>query len=212
MGKITAVVFDFGGVLVDWNPHYLYKKFFGDYPQKTLEFLKEIGFDEWNRQLDKGRTFTEGVADLRQRFPVYQELIQAYDQRWEETLAGSIQSSVNILRELKEKTKMRTGATEFSLYGLTNWSAEKFATIRHQYEFFDWFEDIVVSGEEKLIKPDPRIFRVLLQRSRRTAAECLFIDDSSANIAAAKELGFDTILFRSPDQLRKELCRRGLLP
>ena len=211
MGKITAVIFDFGGVLMDWNPHYLYKKFFGDNPQKTLEFLREVGFDEWNRQLDKGRTFAEGVADLRQRFPAYQELIQAYDQRWEETLAGSIQPSVDILRELKEEAKMRTGATEFSLYALTNWSAEKFATIRHQYEFFDWFEDIVVSGEEKLIKPDPRIFQVLLQRSRRTAAECLFIDDSSTNIAAAKELGFDTILFQSPDQLRMELCKRGLL-
>lgn len=211
MRKITAIVFDFGGVLMDWNPHYLYRQFFGADPEKIDGFLQEIHFSDWNRQLDQGCPFSEGIAKLVRDFPAYQELIQAYDERWEETLAGPIQSSVDILRELKDRASARSNATGFSLYGLTNWSAEKFATIRHRYEFFDWFEAIVVSGEEKLIKPDPRIYQVLLQKIGQPASSCLFIDDSAANIAAAKNLGFDTILFQSPDQLRMELIQRELL-
>jgi 2-haloacid dehalogenase len=207
MRKLTAIVFDFGGVLMDWNPHYLYRQFFGAKPEKIDRFLQEIHFNDWNRQWDQGYPFSEGIAKLINDFPAYQELIQAYDERWEETLAGPIQPSVNILRELKE----RSSTAGFSLYGLTNWSAEKFACIRHRYEFFDWFEAIVVSGEEKLIKPDPRIFQVLLQKIGRAGADCLFVDDSSTNIAAAENLGFDTILFQSPNQLRMELSQRGLI-
>jgi 2-haloacid dehalogenase len=207
MGKIAALVFDLGGVLMDWSPHYLYRQFFDADSAKVDRFLKEIGFAEWNQQFDQGYLFSEGVNQLIKRFPAYQELIQAYDERWEETLAGPIQPTVEVLRELKA----RADRAEFSLNALTNWSAEKFATIRHKYEFFDWFETIVVSGQEKLIKPDHRIFRVLLQKSGRLAHECLFVDDSAANIKAAKCLGFDTIHFQSPEQLRMELCQRGLL-
>jgi 2-haloacid dehalogenase len=207
MGKIMALVFDFGGVLMDWSPHYLYQQFFDADPVKVDRFLKEIGFAEWNQQFDQGFPFSEGINQLIKRFPVYRELIQAYDERWEETLAGPIQPTVDILRQLKA----RADQAEFSLYGLTNWSAEKFAAIRQQYEFFNWFQTIVVSGEEKLIKPDPRIYRALLQKSGRLAAECLFVDDSAANIAAAQSLGFDTIHFLSPKQLRMELSQRGLL-
>ncbi|HBE78814.1 MAG TPA: hypothetical protein DDW65_13715 [Firmicutes bacterium] len=207
MIKLTAIVFDFGGVLMDWNPHYLYRQFFGAEPEKIDHFLQEIHFSDWNRQWDQGYPFSEGIAKLINDFPAYQELIRAYDERWEETLAGPIQPSVDILRELKE----RSSTAGFSLYGLTNWSAEKFASIRHRYEFFDWFEAIVVSGEEKLIKPDPRIFQVLLQKIGRAGADCLFVDDSSTNIAAAEDLGFDTILFQSPNQLRLELSQRGLI-
>jgi 2-haloacid dehalogenase len=207
MGKIAALVFDFGGVLMDWNPHYLYRQFFDADSAKVDRFLKEIGFDEWNRQFDRGYPFSEGVNQLIKRFPAYRELIQAYDERWEETLAGPIEPTVDILRELKA----RADQGEFVLYGLSNWSAEKFAAIRHKYQFFDWFRMIVVSGEEKLIKPDPRIFQVLLQKSGRLADECLFVDDSAANIKAANSLGFATIYFQAPEQLRMELCQRGLL-
>jgi 2-haloacid dehalogenase len=205
--KIAALVFDFGGVLMDWSPHYLYHQFFGADPAKIDRFLEEIGFAEWNQQFDRGCPFSEGINQLIKRFPAYQELIRAYDERWEETLAGPIQPTVDILRELKA----RADQANFSLYGLTNWSAEKFAAIRHQYEFFDWFRTIVVSGEEKIIKPDPRIYRALLQKSGRLAGECLFVDDSAANITAAKNLGFDTIQFQAPEQLRLELRQRGLL-
>jgi 2-haloacid dehalogenase len=207
MEKISAIVFDFGGVLMDWSPHYLYRQFFGADPEKINLFLQEIGFNEWNLQLDKGRPFSEGIAELIKKFPGYEDLIRAYDERWEETLAGPIEPTLNILRDLKERTDL----TGFSLFGLSNWSAEKFANIRQRYEFFDWFEDIVVSGEEKLIKPDPQIFRVLLNRIDRLAGECLFVDDSAVNIQAAKNLGFDTIHFQSSDKLRLELSERGFL-
>jgi 2-haloacid dehalogenase len=203
MRTVSAVVFDFGGVLVDWNPHHLYRKFFGADPERTDRFLNEIGFSEWNQQLDKGRPFAEGVAELAQRFPAYQELIRAFDQRWEETLAGPIKPTVDILRTLKESGR--------PLYGLSNWSAEKFAIIRHKYDFFEWFKFIVLSGEEKLIKPDPRIFEILLRKSGRTAGDCLFVDDSATNIAAARKLGFETVHFQSPAQLQTELAVRGLI-
>ena len=121
MRNVSAVVFDFGGVLVDWNPRYLYNKFFGIDLDAMERFLEEIGFTEWNQQFDKGRPFAEGVAELTQRFPAYQELIRAFDERWEETLAGAIQPTVDILRILKE--------SGCPLYGLSNWSAEKFAMI-----------------------------------------------------------------------------------
>lgn len=203
MSKVSAVVFDFGGVLIDWNPHYLYGKFFGPDPKATDRFLQEIGFNEWNQQLDKGRPFAEGVTELTQRFPSYKELIRAFDERWEETLAGPIEPTIDILRVLKE--------TGYSLYGLSNWSAEKFATVRNKYDFFQWFKLIILSGEEKLLKPDPQIFKALLYRSGLAASDCLFVDDSAANIAAAKELGFDTVHFQSSAQLRKELVLRKLI-
>jgi haloacid dehalogenase superfamily, subfamily IA, variant 3 with third motif having DD or ED/haloacid dehalogenase superfamily, subfamily IA, variant 1 with third motif having Dx(3-4)D or Dx(3-4)E len=203
MRNISAVIFDFGGVLVDWNPHYLYRKFFGDDPKITERFLQEIGFNEWNLQFDKGLPFADGVRKLIKRFPAYQELIRAFDERWEETVAGPIEQVVDILKTLKE--------SGYPLYGLSNWSGEKFALVKNKYEFFQWFEFIILSGEEKLAKPDPRIFEVLLGKSGCAAAECLFVDDSVSNIAAAEELGFDTIHYQSPVKLRLELSRRGLL-
>lgn len=198
-----AMVFDFGGVLMDWNPRYLYRQFFGNDDEAIDRFLQEIGFAEWNLHFDRGRPFAEGIAELSRRFPAYQELIQAYDQRWEETLAGAIQPAVDILRALKN--------AGHPLYGLSNWSAEKFAVVRGKYEFFDWFTSIVLSGEEKLAKPDPRIFEVLLGRIGRAASECLFVDDAVHNITVAKELGFHTIHFQSPKQLKTELGHRGLI-
>lgn len=203
MRSILAVVFDFGGVLMDWNPRYLYRKFFGDDPEAIDRFLQEIDFTGWNLHFDRGRPFSEGIAELSRRFPVYRELIQAYDQRWEETLAGAIQPTVDILQSLKQ--------AGHPLYGLSNWSAEKFAAVRTKYEFFDWFEAIVLSGDVKLIKPDPRIFEVLLSKIGRAASECLFVDDSVHNIAVAKELGFHTIHFQSPEQLKTELRQKGLI-
>lgn len=198
-----AIIFDFGGVLVDWNPRYLYSKFFDGNEEGLQRFLDEIGFAEWNLQQDKGRPFAEGVAELSSRFPQYAELIQAYDQRWEESISGPIQPTVEILCELKE--------AGYPLYGLSNWSGEKFKLVRQDYEFFDWFEDILVSGEVNLAKPDERIFNLMLGRIERPAGECLLVDDSAANIRAAAHLGFQTIHFRSPEQLREELVQKGYL-
>ena len=199
-----AIIFDFGGVLMDWNPRYLYRKFFDGNTESMERFLTDIGFAEWNLQQDKGRPFAVAVAELCDRFPAYADLIQAYDQRWEESIGGPIQPTVNILRTLKH--------AGYPLYGLSNWSVEKFELVRPKYEFFGWLDLILVSGEVKLVKPDPRIYAVFLERIGRMAKECLFIDDSRLNIATADQLGFGTIHFQSPERLEIELRHLGMLP
>ena len=198
-----AIVFDFGGVLVDWDPRYLYRKLFDGDADAMERFLAEVNFMEWNLQQDKGRSFAAGVAELGQRYPHYADLIKAYDERWEESIAGPILSTVDLLHTLKQ--------AGYPLYGLSNWSAEKFRIAHARYAFFDWFEAILVSGEVKLVKPDPRIYRVFLERVGRTAEECVFVDDSEANVVAAEQLGFKTIRYESSEQLARELRRLGLL-
>jgi 2-haloacid dehalogenase len=199
-----AIVFDFGGVLLDWDPRYLYHKLFENDAEAAERFLNEIGFVEWNMEQDRGRPFAVAIEELSARFPHYADFIKAYDERWEESLGGPIQATVNLLGALKQ--------AGYALYGLSNWSAETFQRIRHRHAFLDWFDEIVLSGEVRIIKPDPRIYAILLERINRPAAECLFIDDSEANIAVAEQLGFDTIRFTSPSQLQSELIGRGLLP
>lgn len=202
--RISAIVIDFGGVLIDWNPRYLYRQLFPDNEAAMESFLAEIGFVEWNRQQDAGRAFSLAVAELEKQFPAYADLIHAYDERWEESIAGPLQGTVDLLRPLKE--------AGFELHGLSNWSSEKFAGVRTKYAFFQLFDTIVLSGDVKVVKPDPRIYRTLLERISRPARECLFIDDSPENIAAARALGFETILFESSEQLLRDLQERGLLP
>jgi 2-haloacid dehalogenase len=202
MQNHLAIVFDFGKVLVDWNPHYLYRKLFHGDSAAVDRFLDEIGFEAWNLQQDAGRPFDEAVAELCGRFPQHCDMIQAYHDRYEETIAGPIWGTVAILHDLK--------AQGYPVYALSNWSEEKFRLVRPRYPFFDWFEKIILSGEVKLAKPDPRIFRLLLEQIERRAEECLLIDDAQANIAVAQELGFRTIWFRSPEQLQKELREIGI--
>ena len=198
----SAIVFDFGGVLMDWNPRHLYRKLIDD-PEEMERFFEEIGLDAWNLEQDRGRPFSEGVAILSRQFPHRAELIAAFHERWEETVTGPIEPSVEILRELKE--------LGYPLYGLSNWSAETFGLVRPRHSFFDWFDLIVLSGEERVVKPEPAIFEILLQRTGRTAGECLFIDDSAVNIAGAEAVGLQTIRFESPEALRAELVERGVL-
>jgi 2-haloacid dehalogenase len=144
------------------------------------------------------------VAELDGRYPAQADLIRAYRERWEEMLGGAIDGSVAILGELRD--------AGHRLYGLTNWSSETFPLARARYRFFDWFHGIVVSGEEKLIKPDPRLYLRLLERHRVDPARAVFIDDSPNNVEAAVALGIHGIHFRSPSALRDELTARGLLP
>lgn len=198
-----AIVFDFGGVLLHWDPRYLYRKLFGTDLDAMERFLAEVGFAEWNREQDRGRPFAVGVTELSRRFPQYADLIRAYDERWEESIAGPIEPTIRILAALKQAGQ--------ALYGLSNWSAETFQRIRPRYAFFDWFDTIVISGEVGLIKPDPRIFQTFLSRVGRAAEECLFIDDGEANVAVASSLGFDVIRYSSAEQLERELIRRALL-
>lgn len=201
--KSPVIIFDFGGVLMDWDPFYLYRKILGEDRPAMDRFLKEVDFYTWNLENDRGRPFATGTAELSARFPKYRDLIRAYDERFPETLSGAIQPVVEILRKLK--------VAGYPLYGLSNWSAEKFALVRPQYPFFEWFDDMVISGEVRLLKPERAIFELLLERIGRPAGECLFIDDHSPNITAAKELGFQTIHFQNPQQLEAELHRKGVL-
>ncbi|MBN1304808.1 MAG: HAD family phosphatase [Anaerolineales bacterium] len=199
--QIKAIVFDFGGVLLDWKPHYLYRKFFAD-DRQIDAFLEEIGFAEWNQRQDQGRPFAEAVDLLAAQFPRYADLIRAYDERWIESIGGPIQSSVDLLGRFKD--------AGYPLFGLSNWSSEKFYTTRGEFPFFEWLDYILVSGDVKLVKPDPQIFQVFLENIEYRPEECLFIDDSQVNIETAGRLGFDTVWYRTPEQLEAEVSRRGL--
>jgi 2-haloacid dehalogenase len=201
-GSSPAIVFDFGGVLLRWDPRHVYRKRFSS-AEAMEAFLVEIGFAAWNLEQDRGRPFAVGVAELSGRFPQYTDLIRAYHEHWEESIAGPIPGTVALLAALK-----RAG---YPLYGLSNWSAETFARIRPRYAFFDWFDAIVISGEVGLVKPDPAIFALLLTRIGRAAADCLFIDDGADNIAAARRLRFQTIRYETSERLEVELRRRGVL-
>jgi 2-haloacid dehalogenase len=166
-------------------------------------FLAEIDFYKWNEQQDKGRQFVEGIADLSAQFPHYAHLIQTYFDSWEDSISGPISGSVEILHRLKQNG--------YPLYGLSNWSAETYPRVRQKYPFFDWFDNVILSGAVRLNKPDPAIFKLLLNKVGCRAPECVLIDDSQANIDTAKKLGFVTIHFSSPEQLETELQSLNLL-
>ena len=199
---IRAIIFDFGGVLLDWDPRYLYQHHFSD-KQAMESFLAEINFFDWNAQQDKGRTFATGIAELSAQFPQYTELIHTYFERWEDSISSVIPGTVEIMHELKQRG--------YPLYGLSNWSSETFPRATQKYPFFQLFDDIILSGEVKLLKPDPAIFNLLLSKIGLSAHECILIDDSQLNIDTAKKLGFATIHFISSEQLRTELQRLNLL-
>ncbi|HEX9012915.1 MAG TPA: HAD family phosphatase [Anaerolineaceae bacterium] len=198
--ELAALVFDLGGVLIRWDPRTLYRKLLPD-DQAVEHFLSEVGFYEWNLANDAGQPFAETVPALCARHPAYAELIQAYDARYEEALSAPIEPSVEILRELH--------AAGYPLYALSNWPAEKFYLVRPRLAFLDLFDDILVSGDVKLIKPDPRIYHLMLERIGRPAGECLLIDDTPGNIQAAAALGFQTHHFVSPAGLRADLKLLG---
>ena len=194
---IKAIVFDFGNVLLEWNPRYVYQRFFPDDTEAMERFLEEVNFMDWNALQDKGRSFTEGVAVLSREFPQYADLIQAYQDNWTDSLGESLGGTVQILKELKQ--------AGYPVYGLSNWSAETFPHARQKHQFFDLLDDMVISGEVGHVKPHPEIFQILLERIGRPAHECLFIDDALANIQQAQALGFATVHFESPEHLRAHL-------
>ncbi|MCP4306541.1 MAG: HAD family phosphatase [bacterium] len=198
---IKAIVFDLGGVLIDWNPRHMYRTVFEDEAEME-HFLGEIATLEWNSQHDAGVRWADGVAQLSEQHPEYAGLIEMYMTRWTEMLNGPIDGTVAILAELKK--------AGYEVHALTNWSSETFPIALERYDFLGWFEDIVVSGDEKIIKPDPRIYEILLERVGRNAYECVFIDDSPANIEAARKLGLVGIPFHSPEQLAGELAALGV--
>ena len=196
------LVFDLGGVLIDWNPRYLYRKLIDDEGDINL-FLSEVCNSEWNVKQDAGRALAEATAERIALFPEKKSLIEAFYDRWEEMLGGEINETVEILRELKNKGE--------SIYALTNWSGETFPIAEERFDFLQWFDGTLVSGVEKMAKPDPEIFHLLLKRYELRAEDCLFIDDSKTNIEAAARIGFETHQFKSAAGLRQELIAANLL-
>ena len=198
----TTVVFDLGGVLIDWDPRYLYRQLFDD-PDEMESFLAEVTTAEWNAHQDAGRPWAEAIELLVAEHPERQELIEAFHARWPEMLAGEIPGTVHVLAELR--------AAGVRLVALSNWSAEMFPIARERFDFLAWFEGIVISGDVGVNKPDRRIFELLIDRFGIEPAAALFIDDSAANVDAAAALGFHAIHFTDPTALRVELVRLGLL-
>ena len=201
--KKSTIIWDLGAVLVDWNPHYLYRKIFDDETQMH-HFLENVCTFEWNEEQDGGRTIQEANDYLIAKHPEHEEQIKAYYGRWEEMLGGPIHGSVEILREMKL-------SGDYKLYALTNWSAELFPIALERYDFLGWFDGIVVSGTEKDRKPNHSFYHTLLNRYDVQPSEALFIDDRLSNIQAAEELGIESIHFTSPEELRLKLEKLGVL-
>jgi 2-haloacid dehalogenase len=199
---IDTVIFDLGGVLIDWDPRHLYRKIIDD-EDRMEYFLTNITTPDWNEQQDAGRPVAEAMEVLVSKHPVWEREIRAFYGRWEEMLAGPIHGTLDILANFRN-------AGEKRLLALTNWSAETFPIAKNRYEFLQWFEGILVSGEEGLKKPDPKFYRLLFERYEVIPELAVFIDDSARNIAAAQKCGLNTIHFQSPETLRDELRRHSL--
>lgn len=186
---------------MDWDPRYLYRQIF-DKEEKMEWFLREVCNHEWNVQMDSGKPFADAIEEKIVEYPQYQSEIEMYFNRWIEMIRGQIDGTVDILYQLKDK--------DYKLYGLTNWSDETFPLVRNTYSFFDELEGILVSGKEGLAKPDPAIYRLMMKRFKLKAEECLFIDDNIDNIESARDIGMETIHFRSPEQLKFSLEKAGI--
>ncbi len=199
---IDTVIFDLGGVLIDWNPRHLYRKLMDDEAEME-HFLATVCTGEWNAQQDAGRPFAEGVAMLSTQWPEHSALIKAFHTRWIEMINGPIEGTVALMQQLKDKG--------MPLYALTNWSAETFPLVRPDFEFLNWFLGIVVSGEEKLIKPDPAFYQVMLDRYNLVPERLVFIDDSLPNIETARKMGITALHFTGPAQLESDLKQLKLL-
>ena len=201
--KINTIIFDLGGVLIDWNPGYVFDNLIIN-EEKRRHFFENICTPEWNEEQDAGRSLAEATQILIDRHPEWREYIEAYYGRWEEMLGGPIHETVDIFKELKESGK-------YKLYALTNWSAETFPRALALYDFLHWFDGRLVSGEEKTRKPFPEIYQLILDRFNIRKEEAIFIDDNLRNAEAAETFGLKTIRFKTPAELRQELTALGLL-
>ena len=201
--KINTIIFDLGGVLIDWNPSYVFDKLIED-ELKRKHFFEKICTPEWNEEQDAGRTIKEANEILIAQHPEWKEYIEAYYSRWEEMLGGPVNETVEILRELKQSGK-------YKMYALTNWSAELFPIALGKYDFLHWFDGRLVSGEEKMRKPFREFYQLLIDRFNIKKEKAIFIDDNLRNAHAAEDFGLQTIHFKSSSQLKTELQQRGIL-
>lgn len=200
---IKAVVFDLGGVLLDWNPRYLYRDVIQD-DTKMEYFLSTVCTDDWNLSLDKGRTWADARAEIVTRFPEHMDMIDMYWDRWLDMFTGPIHESVDILMDLKRRG--------YPLYALSNWNDVKFQVALQEFPFLRLFDGRIVSGDVKLVKPDPAIYQLLLDTYKLNPREIVFIDDRAINVEAARGQGIESIQFISPAQLERDLAGYGLFP
>lgn len=198
MTRIHTIIFDLGGVLIDWNPEYVFVEIFDKDRQKMKWFLENVCTHDWNENQDAGYPISKATEEKILKFPGYKNEIEAFYGRWEEMLGGAIEGSVNILKQLID-------SKNYKIVALTNWSAETFPIALERFEFLQWFDGIIVSGEEKTRKPFKDIYDLTLERFGITAENALFIDDNLRNIEAAEQIGINTIQFKSPEQLQEDL-------
>lgn len=203
VNPIDVVVFDIGNVLIRWDPRLLYRPLFDENEALMEDFLSSVCTHDWNQEMDRGMSFAEGVARLTAERPDCAELIRIYDECWQQMVPGAIDGTVELLERLK--------ARGVPLYALTNFSAEKFAETLERFDFLKLFDGIVVSAHERLIKPDPRFYRVLFERHRIAPERAVFIDDLPANIEVARSLGMTGWVFDGPEPLERRLVEAGLL-
>lgn len=194
---INTIIFDLGAVLIDWNPHYMYRTLFTN-EQEMKDFLATVCTSDWNEEQDAGRSLQEGTDLLVAQYPQHEANIRAFYGRWEEMLGEPLNDTVELLRRLKTSGK-------YKIYALTNWSAETFPVALARYDFLGWFDGIVVSGVEKMRKPAPEFYQILLDRYQVDPQTALFIDDNYRNIVAAEKAGIKSIHFTSAGVLEKEL-------
>jgi 2-haloacid dehalogenase len=202
MASYNTIIFDLGGVLIDWNPRYVYRQLFKT--EKEIDwFFENITTMDWNENQDAGYPLSKATEEKVAEFPQWEEQIRAYYGRWTEMLGGAITDTVEILRKLKEVEDLR-------LYALTNWSSETFPIALEKFDFLGWFDGIVVSGDEKTRKPFSDIYQRLLERFKVKPAQAIFIDDNLRNIKAAEALGIKGIHFTSPEDLETALRNAGI--
>ena len=202
--SINTIIFDLGGVLIDWNPLYVYDDKYFDSVEKKAYFFEHICSSDWNEEQDAGRSIVEATQSLIEKYPEWEQPIRDFYGRWTEMLKAPIPGTVEIFRELKDSMR-------YKIYALTNWQAGLFDIALVRYNFLHWFDGRVVSGEEKTRKPFPEFYQRLLNRYNVKAGEAIFIDDNFRNVQAAEKLGIRSIHFESPQQLRKELNSLNLL-
>jgi 2-haloacid dehalogenase len=200
---INTIIFDLGAVLIDWNPHYVYRTIFDD-EQEMKDFLATVCTSDWNEEQDAGRSLHEGTELLIAQFPEHEANIRAFYGRWVEMLGEPFHDTVELFKRLKESKK-------YKIYALTNWSAETFPFAVARFDFLDWFDGVVVSGTEKMRKPAPEFYQVLLDRYNVKPEDALFIDDNYRNVLAAEKEGIKSIHFKSAAELAAELNELGIL-
>jgi 2-haloacid dehalogenase len=203
MADIKTVIFDLGGVLIDWNPDYVFRTIFSTDEQMKW-FYNNICTPDWNEEQDAGRSLQAATEELVQKHPEYEGPIRAYYGRWDEMLGGPIQGTVDIFKEIKDNEAIKT-------YALTNWSAETFPVALSRYDFLHWFDGRLVSGEEKTRKPFPEIYHKLIKKFSIDPGTSLYVDDNARNLGPAADLGMYAVHFQSPAQFREALKSLGVL-